>query len=95
MLPSPGSLRRLSFGLSDVAVILGMLLVLAIVVAVRMRSRPAVLASAVTLACAMVLALGDHLTIHGPPTGIPLPWILLEHLSVLVNVLPVRLMVAG
>jgi NitT/TauT family transport system permease protein len=31
MLPSPGSLRRLSFGLSDVAVILGMLLVLAIV----------------------------------------------------------------
>ena len=94
----PGSVQLISgpSAVLDSSVYIGLpLLVLAIVVAVRMRSRPAVLASAVTLACAMVLALGDHLTIHGPPTGIPLPWILLEHLSVLVNVLPVRLMVAG
>jgi dolichyl-phosphate beta-glucosyltransferase len=60
-----------------------------------MRRHAAVVASAVTVVCAMVLALGGHLTIHGPPTRIPLPWIIPEHLPVLDNILPVRLMVAG
>ena len=60
-----------------------------------MRRHVAVVASAVTVVCVMVLALGGHLTIHGPPTRIPLPWIIPQHLPVLQNILPVRLMVAG
>jgi hypothetical protein len=80
----------------DSAVYIGIpLLILAVAVTVWMRRRAVVVASAVTLACAMVLALGGHLTIHGPATRIPLPWIIPEHLPVLENVLPVRLMVAG
>ena len=65
------------------------------VVTIRMRRHPVVVAAAVTVACAMVLALGGHLTLHGAATRIPLPWLIPEHLPVLDNVLPVRLMVAG
>ena len=71
------------------------LLILAVVVTVRMRRHPIVVAAAVTVACAMVLALGGHLTLHGAATRIPLPWIIPQHLPVLDNVLPVRLMVAA
>jgi hypothetical protein len=80
----------------DSSVYIGIpLLILAVVVTIRMRPHPVVVAAAVTVACAMVLALGGHLTVHGAATGIPLPWIIPEHLPVLDNVLPVRLMVAG
>jgi hypothetical protein len=80
----------------DSSVYIGLpLLILAIAVTVRMRRHPAVLAAAVTLACAMVLALGGHLTIHGAATRIPLPWLIPAHLPVIDSLLPVRLMVAG
>jgi dolichyl-phosphate beta-glucosyltransferase len=80
----------------DSSVYIGLpLLVLAIAVTVRMRRHPAVLAAAVTLACAMVLALGGRLTIHGAATRIPLPWLIPAHLPVIGSLLPVRLMVAG
>ena len=80
----------------DSSVYIGVpLLVLAMVVAVRMRRRAVVVASAVTVVCGMVLALGGRLTIHGPATRIPLPWLIPAHLPVLESLLPVRLMVAG
>jgi hypothetical protein len=80
----------------DSSVYIGIpLLILAVVVTFRMRRQPVVVAAAVTVACAMVLALGGHLTLHGAATRIPLPWIIPEHLPVLDNVLPVRLMVAA
>ncbi|MGP8159657.1 MAG: hypothetical protein ACLQGJ_00315 [Candidatus Dormibacteria bacterium] len=80
----------------DSSVYIGIpLLILAVAVTVWMRRSAAVMAAAVTLACAIVLALGGHLTIHGAATSIPLPWIIPQHLPVLDNVLPVRLMVAG
>jgi dolichyl-phosphate beta-glucosyltransferase len=60
-----------------------------------LRRRPAVVAAAVTLACAMVLSLGAHLWIQGAATGIRLPWLIATKLPVLLNVLPVRLMVAA
>jgi hypothetical protein len=80
----------------DSSVYIGLpLLVLAIAVTIRMRRHPAVLAAAVTVACAMVLALGGRLTIHGSATRIPLPWLIPAHLPVIGSLLPVRLMVAA
>jgi hypothetical protein len=80
----------------DSSVYIGLpLLILAVAVTVWLWRRPIVVAAAATVACAMGLALGGHLTIHGAATSIPLPWIIPEHLPVLDNVLPVRLMIAG
>ena len=45
-------------------------------------------AAAVTVACAMVLALGGRLTIHGSATRIPLPWLIPAHLPGLESLLP-------
>ena len=96
LIPSAYELISGPSAVLDTSVYIGVpLLVLAVAVVIRMRRSAAVVAAAVTLACAMVLALGGHLTIHGGPTGIPLPWLLAEHLPVIDNVLPVRLMVAG
>ena len=96
LIPSGFELISGSSTVFDSSVYIGVpLLILAVAVAVRMRRRAAVVAAAVTVACAMVLALGGHLTIHGPPTRVPLPWIIAQHLPVLQNILPVRLMVAG
>ena len=94
----PSHLQLLSGPASvlDSSVYIGVpLLVLAVAVTVRMRRNPVVVASAVTLVCAMVLALGGRLTIHGSDTRIPLPWLVAQHLPVLQSLLPVRLMVAG
>ncbi len=96
LIPSHFELIGGSSTVFDSSVYIGVpLLILAVAVAVRMRRHAAVLASAVTVVCAVVLALGGHLTVHGPPTRIPLPWIIPQHLPVLDNILPVRLMVAG
>jgi hypothetical protein len=43
----------------------------------------------------MVLSLGGHLTIHEAATRIPLPWLIAQHLPVLADLLPTRLMVVG
>jgi hypothetical protein len=96
LLPSSFELIGGTSPVFDSSVYVGVpLLILAVVVAFRMRRRPVVVTAAVTVACAMVLALGGHLTLHDAATRIPLPWIIPEHLPVLDNVLPVRLMVAG
>jgi hypothetical protein len=80
----------------DSSVYIGIpLLLLAVVVTWWLRRRAAVVAAAVTAVSAMVLALGGHLVIHGAPTSIPLPWDIAQHLPILDNVLPVRLMIAG
>ena len=80
----------------DSSVYIGIpLLILVVAVAVGMRRRIAVVTAAVTLVCAMVLALGGNLTLHGVATGIPLPWVVAQNLPVLDNVLPVRIMIAG
>jgi hypothetical protein len=82
--------------ISDSSVYIGIpLLVLLIAVTVWMRRRPAVVAAAVTVACTMVLALGDFLTIGATSTDIRLPWRIATKLPVLSNVLPVRLMVVA
>ncbi|QIM20169.1 glycosyl transferase [Phycicoccus sp. HDW14] len=47
-----------------------------------------VLAAVVLVSC--WLSLGEELTLHGTPLGIPGPWALLEHVPVVENVLPTR-----
>ncbi|KRE61157.1 DivIVA domain-containing protein [Nostocoides sp. Soil756] len=47
-----------------------------------------VLALLIVLAC--WLSLGEELTLHGTPLGVPGPWALLEHVPVVENVLPTR-----
>jgi hypothetical protein len=54
-----------------------------------------VVAAAVTVACTMVLALGDFLAIGSTATDIRLPWRIAIKLPLLNNVLPVRLMVVA
>lgn len=69
------------------------MLILAVAVTVWMRRRAAVVAAAVTVGCALVLALGGHLVVGS--ARILLPWRIAQHLPILDNVLPVRLMVAA
>ena len=96
LVPSAFELIGGSSTVLDSSVYIGVpLLLLAVAVTIRMRRHPVVVAAAVTVACAMVLALGGNLTLHGSATGIPLPWLLPQSLPLLDNVLPVRLMVAG
>jgi hypothetical protein len=80
----------------DSSVYIGVpLLVLAVVIVVWLRRRTAVVVAAVALAAAMVFALGGHLVLHGAGTRVPLPWDVIDHLPVLDNILPVRLMLFG
>ncbi|MBM6405129.1 glycosyl transferase [Phycicoccus sp. CSK15P-2] len=46
------------------------------------------LAAVVVVSC--WLSLGEELTLHGTPLGVPGPWALLEHVPVVENVLPTR-----
>ncbi len=48
-------------------------------------------ALAVVVVVACWLSLGEEVTLHGTPLGIPGPWLLLEHVPVIQNVLPTRL----
>jgi hypothetical protein len=96
LIPSSFELLKGPSTVFDSSVYIGIpLFILAVAVTVRMHRRAAVVASAATLGWAMVLALGEHLTIPGPPTRIPLPWIIPAHLPVLETILPVRLMIGG
>ncbi len=45
---------------------------------------------AVVVVVACWLSLGEEVTLHGTPLGIPGPWALLEHVPVVENVLPTR-----
>jgi hypothetical protein len=78
----------------DSSVYIGVpLLILAVAVTVWMRRNAAVVTAAFTVLCTMVLALGGHIWLLG--TRYPLPWYAAEHLPILDNVLPVRLMVVA
>ncbi len=67
-----------------------LLLGAAAVVAVGWR-RPVVRALGAVVVVSCWLSLGEEVTVHGRPTGIPGPWLLLEALPVVQNVLPTRL----
>ena len=96
VIPSKLQLLGGPSAISDSSVYIGIpLLVLLIAVTVWMRRRPAVVAAAVTVACTMVLALGDFLAIGSTATDIRLPWRIAIKLPLLNNVLPVRLMVVA
>jgi hypothetical protein len=69
------------------------MLILAAAVTVWMRRSAVVVTAAVTVLCTLVLALGGHIVLFGH--RFPLPWRVAEHLPILDNVLPVRLMVAA
>jgi hypothetical protein len=80
----------------DSSVYIGVpLLLLAVLVVAWLQRRTVVMVAAVTLVSAMVFSLGGHLYLHGVASGILLPWDLVNHLPVLDNILPVRLMVFG
>lgn len=61
----------------------------------RLRRYPAGRALAATGALLALLSLGPHLHIAGRVTHVPLPWQLLEHVPVLHQGLPARLMLIG
>ena len=96
VIPSKLQLLGGPSAIADSSVYIGIpLLLLLIAVTVWMRRRPAVVAAAVTVACTMVLALGDFLAIGSTATDIRLPWRIAIKLPLLNNVLPVRLMVVA
>lgn len=68
------------------------LLLLLGVIVWRFRHRRDVLALAITAASLAVLSLGPVLTVGGHETPVPLPWALLQHLPVVGNLVPLRLM---
>ena len=56
----------------------------------RSRRSPRMRLAAVLLLGAVVLSFGPHLFVDGHPTHIPLPFVLLDHLPLVDNVLPSR-----
>jgi hypothetical protein len=80
----------------DSSVYIGVpLLLLAVLIVAWLHRRTAVVVSAVALVSAIVFSLGGHLVLHGVASRIPLPWAVIDHLPVLDNILPVRLMLFG
>ena len=71
------------------------LLALAAITLVWLRRHAVVWAASVVLAASMVLSLGGYLWLHGVETGIPLPWLLFDHLPLSDQILPIRVMVIG
>ena len=57
----------------------------------RSRRSPRMQLAVAVMLGAVVLSLGSHLTIDGWHTGIPLPYLLVMHLPLLDNLLPVRI----
>ncbi|MGO8685718.1 MAG: hypothetical protein ACLQT7_00840 [Candidatus Dormibacteria bacterium] len=92
--PSQRELISGSALVSDSSVYVGVpMLLLAVFVVAWLRRWVLVMVAAVTLVSAMVFSLGGHLLLHGVPSGIVLPWDVVDHLPVFDNILPVRLMV--
>ncbi len=98
----PGSLQRFTFGLPALkATAAGPvqaggyfgipLLILAALFAWRSRRSPRMQLTVAVLVGSVVLSLGPHLAIDGRLTHIPLPFLVLTHLPLLDNILPVRL----
>ncbi len=64
--------------------------VLAGAVVVLLLRRPLVRALGAVVLVMTWLSLGESVTLHGEPTGVPALWALVQHLPVLENVLPTR-----
>ncbi|MBV8301807.1 MAG: hypothetical protein JOY68_07780 [Candidatus Dormibacteraeota bacterium] len=97
MLVAPSALQQVSSrfpgNLSEQMAYLGIPLIIVLVAAtVWLRRNRAVQAAAAMALLVAIASLGPRLVVDGTNTGIPLPWIVPEHLPLLDNVLPSRLM---
>ncbi len=99
---APGPLQRVHLGIhfagvplsnaSEAGGYIGIpLLLAAAVLAWRSRRSARMQLAVVVWAGAVVLSLGPHLSVGGHRTGIPLPFLVLQHLPLLNNLLPVRI----
>lgn len=68
------------------------LLAVAVVTLVWLRRRAVVWAAILTVAAGMVFSLGGYLGLRGARTGIPLPWLVFDHLPLTDQILPIRVM---
>ncbi len=98
----PGPLQKVTLGLhfvntpavpsSAVGCYIGIpLLVVAAFLVWRSRRSPRMQLAVTVLLGAAILSLGAHLTVDGRHTWIPLPFLLLQHVPLLDNILPDRL----
>jgi hypothetical protein len=101
----PGPLQKDSLGMGALGVHLGPgsstpevggyigvpLLVLTGILVWRSRRRPRTQLTAVLLIGAVLLSLGPHLAVDGHLTDIPLPFLVVDHLPLLDNILPSRI----
>jgi hypothetical protein len=69
------------------------LMLLAVAAVIWLRRERIVAVTAVVIVITMVLSLGGRLHLGTEATGIRLPWTIFNHVPVLQNVLPIRLMV--
>jgi hypothetical protein len=99
---APGPLQRLSVGVhfagvplsnaSEAGGYIGIpLLIAAAILAWRSRRSPRMQLAVVVWIGAVVLSFGPHLWVDGHHTGIPLPFLVIQHLPFLDNLLPVRI----
>ncbi len=101
---APGPLQRVSLGMRSLGNRLATgsgaaeadgyigvpLLILTGVLAWRSRRSPRMQLATVLLLVSALLSLGPRLAIDGRPTGVPLPFMLLDHLPLVDNLLPSR-----
>jgi hypothetical protein len=67
------------------------MLILAAYLAWRSRRSPRMQLATALLFSAALLSLGPYLSVHGTKTSIPLPFLVLDHLPILDNILPSRI----
>lgn len=99
----PGSTQRVSFGMRSLGYRVDRLitgensyigipvLLVAGYLAYRSRRDPRVQLSSALLAVCAVLTLGAHLVVDGHSTGIPLPFLILDHIPVFNSIVPPRM----
>ena len=81
-------------GWVDTSVYIGVpLILLTVGTVVWLRRRAIVRVAAVALVAAVVLALGDRVQVGG--VAVPMPWALVEHLPLVADALPIRMMLFG
>jgi hypothetical protein len=97
----PGPLQAISLGMrsiggplsnpSEASGFIGIpLLVVAAIVAFRSRRSPRMQMALAIMFGAAILSLGRHLSVNGTLTRVPLPFVVLAHLPLVNNLLPVR-----
>ena len=102
---APGPLQRFSLGIHFAGVPLSNpseeggyigipLLLVAAFLTWRSRRSPRMQLAVAIWAGALVLSLGPHLWIDGHHTGVPLPFLVVQHFPLLDNLLPVRISMA-